>query len=188
MPDTHVDVAKSAVKDDTILYTQKTGSTTCCTCGYCNKEGLHWCVECGTAIIETSCASSPGSVIDVDVDKVTSRVMRTATTVSHTEFSAPIPPRQCTADLVTLNRSYHASNFTKNPIRKKSPSKPSLGGYILTNSGVRYWDTSGVYMWRKPSSLKLMNVPHNAQIVEHRGHSKPAFDTPDMKKTRVRNS
>lgn len=184
------DVATNSGEGCTILPAQKTSSIICSTCGYCINEGLHWCAECGTAILtEISCTYSASPVIDVDM--ISSRVVQPGTTISPVkvlESCSQLPSQLCTTESAIAKKSSHIGNYTHSAIRKKSPSKPSVGGYRLSNGSVRHWHTSGVYMWRKPSSLKLMKVSPNAQIAEPEDHPRPDSSTPVIKQARVRNN
>lgn len=152
-----------------------TSNVTCANCAHYNDRRAHWCVECGTAVsasLSFSCvkfseekslllgnqlAQSP---FDCSSDEtyLSWSQCETLNSDGH-QTSAPMAKSNSSVigkvsserDIYTQGHSIRANTSSSRIKRAFSVHSP-VGCH--DPSSVRYWDTSGVYMWRKPSSLK----------------------------------
>ena len=155
----------------------------CCSCLHCNKEGIYWCTECGSALLSSSPASSRtsseamSSVQQLGKNKTSNASESTGHTHKETQAQMPIghflsdtQAISCIPNNTLENNSQVLGNNSDSAVRtspfpevaigsmclSKSPNKSSEKHTLqqMPKTKKRHWSTSGVYHWRKPSSIK----------------------------------
>lgn len=149
----------------------------CVNCAHHNVGGLNWCPECGTAV-NTGTNSHPL------LNSSKSRHSQSPTQNSKSTHQFDVMPIEFHSDVkscLQLSAKQYAANLDvlrevssmrrctgehterrlvrsdSNHSRRKlvfSVKSPGQCTNQIQASNVRFWSTSGLYMWRKPSSLK----------------------------------
>lgn len=115
----------------------RTGGKICGTCACSNDRQTIWCTECGTAVIGpcTNTSETHYRTIQLSTQQFTSKPNNLRT----------VSQRQ-------------GHSLTANASKRTASSKHSPGKYSDPPQTKRCWETSGVYMWRKPSSVKSLGL------------------------------
>ena len=135
-------------------------TTQCFWCEYFNHAGTIWCSECGTTLIgSTSLLNKHTVECPKGADTVSSRSRQSAHYNKPRKTQTSLLPRSKSELLLNTlcNVAVETPHLTKPHLRYRS------GGL---RKG-RQWTTSGVYFWRKPSTLSCRmdrtsspNKPH----------------------------
>lgn len=124
-----------------------TCAVACETCAHIINEGQNWCVECGTAVtrrqesmshLQASCSNVKNSSIMAARSRIKTDLLR-----------------------IRPQTRFHFSSVKKTaPTLHKQPMtrcKLSPGRESQKRHMGRHWDTSSVYLWRKPSSIRSLD-------------------------------
>ena len=181
----------SGALDATSTYT---ADIICAMCGRYNDRRAHWCIECGTAVVEPFSSSvkiptdmkhsseleshldfsssarsqihDPNTASDASINH-SSHMFNTESHYQTTQVSA----QQYTSksnDLGTVSKSNdlgtvsqrqgHSLRANASNRRASYIHSPGRCSNLFQAKSVRCWETSGVYMWRKPSSVKSVGL------------------------------
>lgn len=149
---------------------KNTSPLSCVNCANYNVEGANWCVECGTAVtgaksqslfdsFEQSLPShSKGHSNSTEFNKQDVIPKK----IHSSPCSNPTANSDVLGEISSIQRCStqgHSVRIDFNHSRKKPAfsirSPGQCKSFTQTSSG-RCWSTSGLYLWRKPSSLKSM--------------------------------
>lgn len=132
-----------------------TCAVVCETCAHIIDESQNWCVECGTAVTRRQESTSHLQASCSDVK--TSSVMATSSRMK-TDLLRILPQTRFHFSSVKNT----APTLHKQPMTrcKLSPGRESQKRHMG-----RHWDTSGVYLWRKPSSIRSL---HHSSTDKHK--------------------
>lgn len=145
----------------------------CVNCAHCNVGRVNWCLECGTAVtgansqplLHSSSHSqgqtpqNPKSAHQLDIMPTEFHSgVKSCPQLSAKQFASNLDVlrevssvQTCTSER-RLVRTDSTHSRRKLVFSVKSPGGQYTGQ--IQTSNVRCWNTSGLYMWRKPSSLK----------------------------------
>ena len=154
------------------------GELACPCCKHCNEVGTHWCSDCGTALLaplsncshasssmnlsfrhETDSLSDCSSNMQLQSPSSTLCDDHLSSYSEHDSLEGQNPAQGSTLDCVVEISSQ--KGITGQSCRKSGkysersyPDKPTVQSRQMHETQGRFWSTSRMYHWRKPSSLK----------------------------------
>lgn len=196
--------AESCGYETNTMESTSTVGIVCVNCAHCNVGGVNWCLECGTAVtgaksqplLDSSSHSqsqTPNSIdthqfntLDIMPTKFHSSV-KSCPQLSAEQFASNLDVlgevsniRRCRPTSISSERHLVRTDSTHSRRKLVFSVKSPPGQYtsrIQTSNG-RCWNTSGLYMWRKPSSLKSMqSLPCGNSTLAEPGYQTKSSDS-----------
>lgn len=176
----------------------------CVNCAHCNIGGVNWCLECGTAVtgaksqplldsLSHSQSQTPQNPNSIDTHQFNTMPtkfhsgVKSCPQLSAEQFASNLDVlrevssiRRCRPTSISSERHLARTDSTHSRRKLVFSVKSPPGQYTsqIQTSNARCWNTSGLYMWRKPSSLKsVQSSPSGKSTLAEQGYQTKSRDS-----------